>query len=90
MLASEDDLADINAIDAIPLPALLFQTGYLTIQDYQVALDAYQLDFPNKEVRSAFFTSMLAVLGTIDSLEVSLVAKQLRESLSTLELNTFV
>ena len=27
MLASQDDLADINAIAAVPLPALLFQTG---------------------------------------------------------------
>ena len=59
MLATQDDLADIHEVDAIPLPALLFQTGYLTIQDYQVDLDAYQLDFPNKEVREAFFGSML-------------------------------
>ena len=90
MLATQNRLSDINEVEAIPLPALLFEAGYLTIQDYKVDLDAYQLDFPNKEVRSAFFTSMLAVLGTIDSLEVSLVAKKLRESLSTLALETFI
>ena len=90
MLATQDDLADINEIDATPLPALLFQTGYLTIQDYNVALNAYQLDFPNKEVRSAFFGSMLAVLGKINSLEVQRLAEKLQASLNTLALDTFV
>ena len=90
MLATQDDLADINEIDVTPLPALLFQTGYLTIQDYNVALNAYQLDFPNKEVRSAFFGSMLAVLGKINSLEVHRLAEKLQASPNTLELDTFV
>ena len=44
-LASQDDLADINEINAIPLPALFFQTGYLTIQDYKVA-SVYGLLYP--------------------------------------------
>ena len=45
MLATQDDLSDIHEVAAIPLPALLFQAGYLTMQDYKVALDAYQPDF---------------------------------------------
>ena len=90
MLASQDDLADINAIAAVPLPALLFQTGYLTIQDYKVDFDAYQLDFPNKEVRKAFFASMLAVLGKLQALKVSLMADKLRASLNDLALETFI
>ena len=75
MLATQNRLSHIHEVDAIPLPALLFQTGYLTIQDYQVDLDAYQLDFPNKEVRAAFFGSMLAVLGQLDALGVSCMAE---------------
>ena len=92
MLATQDDLADIHEVDAILLPALLFQTGYLTIQDYQVDLDAYQLDFPNKEVREAFFGSMLEELGEgkLKFLDVFRMAAKLRESLSTLGLETFV
>ena len=89
MLATQDDLSDIHEAAAIPLPALLFQAGYLTIQDYQVDLDAYQLDFPNKEVRKAFFTSMLTVLGKLQSLKVARMADKLRESLSTLDLDAF-
>ena len=82
--------AHINEIDATPLSALLFQTGYLTMQDYKVDLNAYQLDFPNKEVRNAFFSSMLAVLGKLQSLKLSLMAEKLRASLNDLELDTFI
>ena len=89
MLATQDDLADIHEVDAIPLPALLFQAGYLTIQDYQVDLDAYQLDFPNKEVRKGFFISMLTVLGKLQSLKVTRMADKVQESLSTLDLDAF-
>ena len=92
MLATQKDLSDISKVTRIPLPALLFQTGYLTIQDYNVALNAYQLDFPNKEVREAFFGSMLEELaeGTLSFLDVFRMADKLRESLSTLALETFV
>ena len=92
MLATQKDLSDISKITRITLPALLFQTGYLTIEDYNVKLNAYQLDFPNKEVREAFFGSMLEELaeGELKSLEVSRMAKKLQESLSTLALETFV
>ena len=92
MLATQKDLSDISKITRITLPALLFQTGYFTIQNYNVKLNAYQLDFPNKEVREALFGSILEELaeGELQSLEVSRMAKKLQESLSTLALETFV
>ena len=92
MLATQKDLSDISKITRITLPALLFQTGYLTIQDYNVKLNAYQLDFPNKEVREALFGSMLEELaeGELKFLDVSRMADKLRESLNTLALETFI
>ena len=36
-----------------PLP-VLYQSGYLTIKDYDRELDAYTLGFPNREVRKGF------------------------------------
>ena len=90
MLATQSRLSDISEVAQIPLPALMFQTGYLTIQDYNVELDAYQLDFPNKEVRDAFFGSLLAELAELDSWVVHRLAKKLQESLNALELDTFV
>lgn len=57
MLATEPKTAeDLGAIDAMysdPIP-LFFQSGYLTIKDYDSRLEAYQLDFPNKEVEQGF------------------------------------
>ena len=47
---------DLDAIDTMfsdPIP-LFFQSGYLTIKDYDARLEAYQLDFPNKEVEQGF------------------------------------
>ena len=42
-----------------PIP-LLYQTGYLTIKDYDRSLDSYTLGYPNKEVRTGFMDSLLA------------------------------
>ncbi|MCX5925333.1 MAG: AAA family ATPase [Candidatus Dependentiae bacterium] len=46
----------LNAIDIsnIPLFALLFQTGYLTIVDYDAQTEVFTLDYPNREVRESF------------------------------------
>ena len=42
-----------------PIP-LLYQTGYLTIKDYDRSLDSYTLGYPNKDVRTGFMDSLLA------------------------------
>ena len=42
------ELSDLN-----PLP-LMFQSGYLTIRDYDKRLRIYELSYPNKEVRESF------------------------------------
>ena len=50
---SADSLNSIDTIDENPLP-LLYQSGYLTIQGYDKEFKAYQLGFPNREVREGF------------------------------------
>ena len=42
--------------DAVPL---LYQSGYITIKDYNKMLDLYTLDIPNKEVRLGLIESLL-------------------------------
>lgn len=47
---------DLDAIDAFysdPIP-LFFQSGYLTLKDYDPRFGIYQLDFPNNEVEQGF------------------------------------
>jgi len=47
---------DIENMDAI---VILYQTGYLTISDYDVDKDKYSLDYPNLEVRASFSKSLI-------------------------------
>ena len=37
---------------------LLYQTGYLTIRDYDRSIDRYTLDYPNKEVEDGFVDAL--------------------------------
>lgn len=43
----------------ISLTPLLYQSGYLTIKDYDKRLDVYTLDIPNEEIRVGLFDSLL-------------------------------
>ena len=47
------------------LTPLLYQSGYLTIKNYDEEVDTYTLDIPNKEIRVGLFDSMLP--GYLDS-----------------------
>ena len=48
-----DTLNSIDVMDENPLP-LLYQSGYLTIKDYDREFKTYRLGFPNREVREGF------------------------------------
>lgn len=52
-------LADIEAYKTTPL-ALLFQTGYLTIKDYNPRRRSFLLGIPNKEVEEGLFMELLS------------------------------
>ena len=50
---TEDMLNSIEIFEETPLP-LLYQSGYLTIKDYDKEFKTYRLQFPNREVREGF------------------------------------
>lgn len=56
--SSADDLMGLATLNANPV-GLLYQSGYLTIKDYDD--DVYTLGFPNKEVESGFYNVLLQV-----------------------------
>ena len=35
---------------------MIFQSGYLTIKDYDMDFNTFLLDFPNNEVKNGFLT----------------------------------
>ena len=57
-LASADCLGGIDSMNTNPVP-ILYQSGYLTIKDYEKKIDVYTLDFPNKEIEVGLFDSLL-------------------------------
>ena len=53
-----DDLKGFDLLDPKPLP-LLYQTGYITIKDYNRKLRKVRLGIPNREVKEGFYKMLL-------------------------------
>ena len=51
----ESEFIDYRADKEMPLP-MIYQSGYLTIKDYDREMKTYLLDFPNDEVKKGFVT----------------------------------
>ncbi|MCB1115556.1 MAG: AAA family ATPase [Chlamydiia bacterium] len=88
--ALKSTLSDISSVDRIHLGALMFQTGYLTIRGYNPDENSFLLDFPNKEVKEAFFNSLLQDFAEVDPLEVTRSAKGIKEDLQSLRFDAFM
>ena len=72
MANTETDADVLNSIDSAsnnPIP-VIYQSGYLTIKDYEPEFKIYRLGFPNQEV-GGFHEILTAVLYEHSSLEVS-------------------
>lgn len=52
-----EQFVDYRADVEKPLP-MIFQSGYLTIKDYDRDMNAFKLDFPNEEVKRGFITML--------------------------------
>lgn len=57
------DLLQTFEIESLPLPALLFQMGYLTINSYDSLTKNYHLKYPNLEVKVSFQRHLVALLS---------------------------
>jgi len=55
---TERTISDYRADNNDPVP-LLYQTGYLTIKDYNRNRDSYKIGFPNDEVRYGFLENLM-------------------------------
>ena len=58
LYANSSMLKDYSAENPDPIP-LLYQTGYLTIADYDAEDQEYTLTFPNKEVKYGFLENLM-------------------------------
>ncbi len=55
---------DVGQLDVV---ALLLQTGYLTIREYNPVRRLYTLDYPNQEVRESFLTHLAEIFSGNES-----------------------
>ena len=54
---SPEEFIDYKADVERPLP-MIYQSGYLTIKDYDMEFNTFLLDFPNNEVKNGFLTAV--------------------------------
>ena len=52
-----EEFIDYKADVEQPLP-MIYQSGYLTIKDYDMEFNTFLLDFPNNEVKNGFLTAV--------------------------------
>ena len=76
-------MLDSVEIGNMAIEPLLFQTGYLTIKDVEMAQDefVYVMDVPNNEVRRAFNMHVLAALAESDDVRAGQVRMAVNKAL---------
>ena len=81
------DFVDYKATAEKPLP-MIYQSGYLTVKDYNWEDETFLLDFPNNEVKKGFLSAIAAdYLKTAES--TGSLALQLSKTLKTGDLEGF-
>ena len=80
--AAADNLTGLENIQQNPIP-LLFQSGYLTIKDYDREFRIYTLGFPNKEVEQGFINFLLPTYVNVDTSNSSFQIKQFVKDVRT-------
>ena len=54
---------------AMPLPGVIFQSGYLTIKEYDKEFGLYRLGFPNREVEEGFIKFLIPFYTRFSKIE---------------------
>ncbi|MDE6836216.1 MAG: ATP-binding protein [Muribaculaceae bacterium] len=77
-------------IDGLSPMALLFQTGYLTIKDYDEEDEIYTLGIPNEEVREGFFEQLIPWYTSLTKDNTHVFIADLRKDLERGEVDKFM
>ena len=79
---SVEDLSGMQDIINRPIP-LFFQTGYLTIKDYDKEFNIYTLGFPNDEVKNGFLKFIFSYYVPVNPAEGNTTTAKLAKALRT-------
>lgn len=77
---SEERLLGIDFYQSDPLP-LLYQTGYLTIKNYNLRSGLITLGLPNNEVKKGFLNFLLPYYASLGKTEPAILTEVLTEDL---------
>jgi len=80
VVVSYDDLSGMQDIIHRPIP-LFFQTGYLTIKDYDEEFNLYTLGFPNDEVKNGFLKFIFSYYVPVNPAEGNTTTAKLAKAL---------
>jgi len=91
-MAHEQTNVDVlNSIDSTsqnPIP-VIYQSGYLTIKDYEKEFGNYTLGFPNKEVEEGFIKYLLPFYSSVDRVESNFQISKFVTEVRTGEVDAF-
>ncbi len=76
-------------IERLSVEALLYQTGYLTIKDYDPETQEYTLSYPNREVSESFSDRLIDFYSELPASKMSIIFRTLYESLQNNNLDDF-
>ena len=81
------EFIDYKATAEKPLP-MIYQSGYLTIKDYNMRRNTFLLDFPNDEVKEGFLTAVASNYLKPKS-DINSTVQDMTDALETGDLETF-
>lgn len=77
------------SLKKLSIKTLLYQTGYLTIKDYDQEISNYYLDFPNKEVEESLLEGFIEEISSLNLSGVDNIYLELADALKNNDLQKF-
>ena len=84
-----EGLTGVDAADTDPIP-VIYQSGYLTIKDYDEEFEIYTLDYPNEEVKQGFIKFLLPHYVYCKPTEHKTIIREFIKSLRIGDANRFM
>lgn len=84
-----ESLGNVEIIKTNPVP-VLYQSGYLTIKDYDREFMIYKLGLPNEEVKDGFFKFLIPFYTNIDNTDVDFNVRSFINDLRHADIDSFM
>lgn len=92
MAHTETDVEVLNSIDAVscnPIP-VIYQSGYLTIKNYDPEFKMYTLGFPNQEVEEGFTRYLLPFYTSVQAVDTAFLIQRFVKDIRKGDVDSFL